>query len=253
MKPFFSIIIPTLNEENYVPKLLTDLCLQTFTDFEVLVVDAKSEDQTKEVVRSFKKARLIVSSVRNISYQRNLGTKYARGQYLIFNDADIRLHHNFLNILYHQLSKNAPDVFATLSLPPDTKPSAKMMIVFINLILRAGILLRIPSASGTCIGCKKETFIKIGGFDLSIGFGEDSEFVRRAVKSGLKFNLFEDPRYIYSLRRFEKNGYSNTLLEYIKLNAEIILRGFPKKDQVQYPMGGSYYHPQNSKTKLSTP
>ena len=45
-EPFFSIIIPTLNEEKYLPLLLSDLEHQLFTDFEVIVVDGKSADKT---------------------------------------------------------------------------------------------------------------------------------------------------------------------------------------------------------------
>jgi len=45
-KPFFSIIIPALNEEKYLPHLLDDLTKQTFRDFEVILVDGNSSDAT---------------------------------------------------------------------------------------------------------------------------------------------------------------------------------------------------------------
>ena len=55
MKPFFSIVIPTLNEEDYLPNLLGDLTKQTKKDFEVIIADGYSKDETKQVVKAFKK------------------------------------------------------------------------------------------------------------------------------------------------------------------------------------------------------
>src|SRR6266480_923896 len=90
----FSIIIPTLNEEHYLPKLLTDLQKQTQQNFEVIVVDGKSEDNTKEQAISFAKKlplKFIETPTRNVSHQRNLGAKHALGAYLFFLDADTRI------------------------------------------------------------------------------------------------------------------------------------------------------------------
>ena len=105
MKPYFSIIIPTLNEEKYLPLLLKDLSNQTFQEFEVIVVDGKSEDQTVNKAQTFTKLvkRLtIITSVRNVSTQRNAGAKIAIGKQLLFNDADNRLPKLFLEGLYYQ-------------------------------------------------------------------------------------------------------------------------------------------------------
>jgi len=55
MKPFFSIVIPTLNEEKYLPNLLNDLTKQKEKDFEIIVVDGKSEDRTIDIAIKYKK------------------------------------------------------------------------------------------------------------------------------------------------------------------------------------------------------
>ena len=54
-RPFFSIIIPSLNEEKYLPLLLEDLSQQTFKSFEVIIIDGKSEDKTIELAKTFNK------------------------------------------------------------------------------------------------------------------------------------------------------------------------------------------------------
>ena len=69
-KPFFSIIIPTLNEEKYLPHLLADLAKQTFQDFEVIVIDGQSTDQTVPKTKLFKSCR------RGGSRRHHISTKF---------------------------------------------------------------------------------------------------------------------------------------------------------------------------------
>ena len=87
MKPFFSVIIPTLNEEKYLPNLLDDLTKQKEENFEIIIVDGKSEDRTIDVAMKYKNKYLIktvVSQKRNLCYQRNFGAKNSVGEYLVF-------------------------------------------------------------------------------------------------------------------------------------------------------------------------
>jgi glycosyltransferase involved in cell wall biosynthesis len=53
--PFFSVIIPTLNEEDYLPKILADFAKQKERNFEIIIVDAASEDKTRERALEFSK------------------------------------------------------------------------------------------------------------------------------------------------------------------------------------------------------
>jgi len=75
-RPFFSIIIPCLNEEKYLPKLLEDLSNQTLQDFEVIVIDGNSEDKTIQLIEKYKDIfstfKIIISKIRNVSVQRKL-------------------------------------------------------------------------------------------------------------------------------------------------------------------------------------
>ena len=83
MKPFFTIIIPTLNEENFVGRLLNDLVKQTFNNFEIILVDGRSTDTTIEVVKKYAKIlpfrKIIKIGGRNVSKQRNRGAQSASG------------------------------------------------------------------------------------------------------------------------------------------------------------------------------
>ena len=92
-----SIIVPTLNEEKHIPNLLNCLKNQTYKNFEIIVVDAHSNDKTKEVVKKFKnlKIKIINSEKRNVAYQRNIGVKYANNERILFLDADTKIPKDF--------------------------------------------------------------------------------------------------------------------------------------------------------------
>src|SRR3989339_1775373 len=125
-QPFFSIIIPTLNEEVCLPKLLNDLHKQSFKSFEVIVVDGLSQDQTQAIAKTYLKQldlQLFSNKSPGVSPQRNLGAKKSKGQYLIFFDADVQIPHNFLDLLYKQIKKNDGYLFTTRLFFNDTAPT----------------------------------------------------------------------------------------------------------------------------------
>jgi CDP-glycerol glycerophosphotransferase len=86
----FSIVIPTLNEEKFLPTLLASLARQTRTDFDVVVVDGSSQDQTVAVAKSFRsqppKLQVVVSEKASASLQRNLGAKATSVRCLSLSD-----------------------------------------------------------------------------------------------------------------------------------------------------------------------
>lgn len=240
--PFFSVVIPTLNEERYLPKLLRDLSRQTFRAYEVVVVDGSSHDKTCLVAQRFKKVRVLISPQANVSRQRNLGGGNAQGKYILFMDADTRLPTYFLEGIKYRLSITPADVFTTWMSQKDVAGPNKAMVAFINFITQSSYFLESPSAFGAFIGCRRRVFEQSQGFDPEITFAEDTEFVKRLVNQGYRFRLFKDPRFQFSLRRFETEGTLPMIRKYAKLNLEWLANGFPKTQQKDYPMlGGTYY------------
>lgn len=242
--PFISIIIPTLNEEKYLPPLLKDLTLQTNLDFEVIVVDAHSPDKTAEYASKFATKlphfTLLNSAKRNVSYQRNIGAKMAKGQYLLFMDADNRLPHYYLEGIRYRLHKNTPELFTTWCVADTHLNSDKAVANVMNISLEAAKMIDNPYAYGALIGCTKKLFQSTAGFDETMKFSEDVEFVFRCSKNGFKLHIFKDPCYILSLRRFRKLGKLKTLQK----GALLTLKTFTNirfDQQKEYPMGGSEY------------
>ena len=240
--PYFSIIIPALNEEKYIPKLLDDLANQTFKDFEVIIIDGNSKDKTVEMCLKYKeKIHLLVTIVkkRNVSYQRNLGASKANGEWIIFMDADNRLPEYFLDGIKYRILKEKPDSFTTYCTPDSKKGSDEALVKFINLGMEINNLIESPSTWGSMIGIRKFIFNKNKGFDEKIGFAEDTEYIKRIYNRGIRFCVFRDPRYVVSLRHYRRDGKLKYLGNTAKLHLKN-LAGLPIDQSKEYPMGGEY-------------
>jgi len=243
-KPYFSIIIPTLNEKKYLPLLLKDLAEQSHKNFEVIHIDGNSIDNTIQTARSFSKKITIRSSktnVRNVSFQRNLGIKEAQAEWIIFMDADNRLPSFFLEDIKKQLLRNKDvSIFTTLI---DTQNLSLVHTFFAritNIIIKIVSKIK-PSGPGAMIGIKRE-IAKKHTFNTEIALSEDHLFIESVTKAGYTFRCFNNPRYIFSLRRIEKNGTVKSIYLGIKYYIRYLLKIDSKKDSQEYPMaGGSEY------------
>ncbi len=243
-KPFFSIVIPTLNEEKCLPLLLRDLVSQSMTDFEVIVVDADSTDKTAAKAKKYHSQLALtfqVSQDHNVSSQRNQGGKLARAEYVIFMDADNRLPSYFLEGIHYQLIKHPQtDLFTTWLKVKATNAVDVAVARMINLGYELYRTIGKPSAMGALIGCRKSVLAKVQ-FDPSQKFSEDGLFIQEACQQGFDFKVFRDPTYYYSLRRLKKEG----TLKSVGTSAMLQLRYLQGKDfhEVKiYPMlGGGYY------------
>ena len=254
--PFFSVVVPTLDEEKALPNLLRDLLEQTYQDFEVLVVDGKSTDKTKEVALKFEelipKFIFLESSEKNVAIQRNLGAQHSHGEYLFFFDADIRIPRHYLEGNHYALMKEDSDIW-TNALAPDKKSTeAKLITSVQNLVIDGGAQLGIPYAIGASLGLRKKVFQKLGGFDSAIRFAEDTEIVRRAVKTKYHFSLFKDPQYIFSTRRYRKEGTLRLVGRLIPTFIASLMNIETEALNITniYPMnGGSYYRKKRQLTR----
>ena len=223
-----SIIIPTLNEEKYLPLLLEHIKKQDFSDYEVIVADAGSKDQTVQIVKEYKH-RVVKGG--SVAYGRNQGAKAARGELLLFIDADnIYLPDDFLSELVGEFKKKNCDI-ATFPLYIDGNRMDKMAFKVYNWWAKK--LQRFKAYATNSMIVKKEVFDRVGGFDESITLAEDHDFARRASKIG-KFRYIEIDPILVSARRMEKEGRIRLYSKYIL--AEIYMETFGpiKKDIFRY-------------------
>ena len=250
----YSIIIPTLNEELYVGKLLSCLIGQTFKNFEVIVVDAKSDDKTQKVIKGFEEfltIRIIESEERNVAHQRNLGVKHAKSENIIFLDADGAITSDFLEKINRYVSMHNVDVLTAWVSPISTNLIDHGMFFVYNAIYARAVKKFKPAGGGAFLYIKKSVFKAVGGFDEKIALAEDFDLISRAFNKGYKFELLKDPRIKTSARRIEKEGRFRYITNLLKNNVYYHLMG-PIYDSkfANYVMeGGSWYAEESEESK----
>lgn len=250
--PFFSIIIPTLNEEKYLPRLLTALAGQTYTDFEVIIVDGRSEDKTTEEAKKFsarlKNLRIITSDKRNLPYQRNLGAQNAPGTFFVFFDADVLIPPEFLEgIHYTIISRKC--TFVTTWFTTDSKNSSdEMLILVINLAIEMSNVIGKPLSHGPNTIVKREAFFKVNGYKENLKMAEDHDFTMRVCREGYDLVILKEPQSILSLRRFASQGRLKVLYTWWWSALHTLLIGPQTTDLFHYKMGG-HVHVKSSKLK----
>ncbi|HZZ98549.1 MAG TPA: glycosyltransferase [Candidatus Saccharimonadia bacterium] len=245
-KPFFSVVIPTLNEEIHLPKLLDDLDHQTLQAFDVWVVDAMSDDTTQTVVKNFIKTHpnvhLLTTETRHVSVQRNLGARKSTGPYIIFFDADTRLTPNFLQDVQLHIMRKPIDVWTNYAAPETDEAKDRLFANIFNIIMEAGAGNSYPIAPGACIGCSREAFTAVDGFDETVTLSEDLLFVHAAVEKKLRFELLKKPKFVFCTRRQRKDGYLTLTAKLIPVIIKTVQGKKISEPVDDYPMlGGKYF------------
>jgi len=243
-KPFFSIIIPTLNEEENLPILLEAIKNQTERDFEVLVIDSHSTDKTSQKAMNYKNLipsfKFISHKMKNVSASRNYGASLAQGEFLIFFDADVEPEKNFILEIKKTIQQFHLDALTVWNRPKKSGLSGKIALALANLAMTLFQKIK-PGANGPCIILSKELFKKINGFDEEIIFGEDFNLIQKAHRLKANFRVFTKPILYVSTRRFDKEGILKTIYKAVKALIYQLFIGPIKKPLFDYEMGGQYY------------
>ena len=111
----FSIIVPVYNVEKYLSKCLDSLLVQTFSDFEIIVVNDGSPDNSQVIIDRYAvqypaKIKAFIKENGGLSDARNFGIQHATGEYLLFVDSDDYVHPDMLAKLWEEICNNHPDV-----------------------------------------------------------------------------------------------------------------------------------------------
>ncbi len=251
MKPFFTIIIPTLNEEKFVGKLLCDIKKQDYKDFEIILVDAFSEDKTVEVVKKFNTSlpiqKIIQIKGRNVSKQRNTGAENAQGSYLVFLDADSRIMGNFLKKLHRYIKIHKGLLFIPAFSVSKKDPQISMAVDFTNALIVLANKIGKPFSTGGSMIVEKNFFSIIGGFPEDVLLSEDHLLVRNAYKHGVNAKFLHNIKVKFSLRRFKREGKLEMLYKYAKSTIYFIAKGKVDKQIISYEMGGHLYNKTSKK------
>jgi glycosyltransferase involved in cell wall biosynthesis len=206
-----SIIIPALNEEKYLPKLLDSIKNQVFNNYEIIVADNNSVDKTVEIAKNYG-CRISKGGMPGVA--RNEGAKIARGDLLLFLDADVILPDKSLDKLIKEFLRRDLGVASCFISPQDKN---NFLIFFYNIFYNIpGLFLqkfKCPFAMNFIL-VKKDIHKKINGFNEEVIFNEDIDYAKRALKIE-KFGLLSSSKILVSTRRFKKDGWIKTFLKYM--------------------------------------
>jgi glycosyltransferase involved in cell wall biosynthesis len=215
MHPEISVIVPALNEESYLKRTLQSIANQnTNTPYELIVADSESTDGSISIAEQY--ADVIVQcEEKGIGAGRHCGAKHARGQYLMFIDADTIIPCYYIAWLCDRFTDRDLVAFSAAFRFSEQSQSAKLAEKVTNQYLTMRDKLLEPTLPGfnTCV--RKDAYFEIGGYrNVPL---EDIEFSRRISKTG-KTRYFNDVVVITSPRRLDGMGLLGTLYYYTQLD-----------------------------------
>jgi len=172
-KALISAVIPAYNEESVIKDCLESLLNQSYKNLEIIVIDDGSIDSTREIVKKFKKVKLVHGEHKGPGFSRNLGAKIAKGKILVFVDADMAFDKKYIEYLVSpilegksigteerfQKASNLNNVWSRCwgsYVSGDRKNKENKGIVFRAIL--------------------KSKFLEMGGFDSKYGYADDLTF-----------------------------------------------------------------------------
>jgi uncharacterized protein (TIGR00661 family) len=232
-----SIIIPTFNEEEYLPALLDSIKEQEFKDYEIIIADAQSKDKTREISRSY---GCVVVEGGLPAYGRNNGAKIAQGELLLFLDSDLILTEGYLKDAVEEFENKSLGIAITQMIPLSDKKRDKILHEFANRFMIMVESIK-PHGAG-CYGIisRRELHQEVNGFDESLDFGEDSDYIERIGKIS-PFKVLRKPHVLVSIRRLEKEGLKSLVFKYSKSTIYDFMGKKISADELNYTFGYDEY------------
>lgn len=207
-----SIIIPTYNEEEYLPVLLESILEQDFDNYEIIVADANSTDKTVEIAEKYG-CKVVEGGMPAVG--RNNGAKVATGEYLLFLDSDLKLTEDYLRDVLYEFRMERLGIGITQMEPLSEKTEDKILHDLANMFMVTVENIK-PHGAG-CYGiiARRTLHEECGGFDESLTFGEDTDYIERLAKKE-RFKVLRKPKIGVSTRRLEEEGLYTLVRQYGK-------------------------------------
>lgn len=213
--PFFSIIIPLYNKEKFIENTLKSVLQQSFTDYEVLIVNDGSTDASETKILAFHDSRIqyFYKDNEGASEARNYGIKKSKSEYITFLDADDYWYPNFLEAMFLTIEKFPEQkVFAAaieIENPKNVIPSSYsipkstdcVVVNYFEASYQEGVIFT------SCAAFHKSVFEAVGDFDPKIKSGQDTDlWIRIGLVYPVVFSFKILTRYMYDSNSLSKKS-----------------------------------------------
>lgn len=225
--PLISIIIPVYNGEKTIRETVQSALNQSFTDFELIVINDGSQDATLDIVSSFSDARVKVFSFTNggLPVSRNRGISLANGEYISFLDADDLWTPDKLEKQLTVLKTN-PQAGVAYSWTDCIDESGQFLrqsaYATVRGDVQANLLLANFISSGSNVLVRKQALMDIGGFDETLSNCQDWDLWLR-LSTRYEFEPVKTPQVLY---RISPHSMSRNVLGLEASMQRIVERSF---------------------------
>ena len=226
-----SIIVPTKNEEHYLPRLLDSIKKQNYKNYEVIVSDFESRDKTRKIAKRYG-CKVVKGGLPSVG--RNNGAKRAKGDLFLFLDADTVLLKNFLKDSIIEFKRRKLGIATCFQIPDSNNVIDKIYFEVADFFLLLGSFFY-PGAYGSCIFTRKDVFNEIKGFDQEIKLFEDHDYAIRASKIS-KYGILKKRKIIVAVRRYIKFGRTRTILKNLVAGLYMAFFGKIKDNRFGYKL-----------------
>jgi len=197
----FSVIIPCYNHAQYLDEALLSVIHQTYTDWEAIILNDGSTDNTAEIADKWCKKdtriKLISTANNGLSSARNIGVEFSRGEYISLLDADDKFAPNHLQSFFDVLSNDFDIVFSGYTYFNSLNPSCHT--VYLNKQVSFEQILKGNIVPPVSVAFRKYFLNLTGGFDTTLKSAEDWDLWIRFYKVGGRLGISETPTSFYRI------------------------------------------------------
>ncbi len=185
-----SVVVTVFNEESTIRQLISTLKKQSLKQFEIIIVDGGSTDNTVNIFKKYKNIK-IFSYLGNRSVSRNFGVSKSRGQIIAFTDAGCIPHVDWLEKLVQPFADQSVSVVSGFYQGLSENIFQRCLIPYVLVMPDvAGKTEFYPATRSMAI--RKSVFIKSGGFNQNLSHNEDFAFAHHLKSLGLSFTFAKD-------------------------------------------------------------
>jgi glycosyltransferase involved in cell wall biosynthesis len=217
--PFVSVIIPVKNGKATIANCLRSIRRSYYKNFEIIVVDDHSTDGSGEIARSYKCTVIDAKEGTGANNARNIGAVNAKGDILMFVDADILIERETMLGIVETLDEDSVD--AVVGIYTAKHRHESFISQYKNLWVRYSYIKSPPAIDwlfGSISGIKRDAFHRLGGFNVELlakHGHDDIELGKRFAKQNLRIELNMDIEVEhlkkYSIRSFIKNEFNRSM------------------------------------------